>query len=223
MGIFKLLINHNKKGSLVNTLRQKRFELLKGHIENLISQHVSFKILDIGGDLAYWKHIGWKHDQCKICLLNLYPIIIPQDDSTHFESIQGSALDMPVKKGEFDLFFSNSVIEHLGSYDNQQHFANEVKRLAEKYIIQTPSIWFPLEPHSLIPFFQFIPHPIRAYLIMCFNINYFPKAATYSEALMVSKTTLMLTKKQFQALFPEAEIRVERLFGIPKSYTAIKL
>lgn len=221
--MFKLLVNHNKKDSLVNRFRQKRFTLLKGQLEQLIQTQTPFRILDIGGDLAYWNHIGWKHEQCKICLLNLYPITLTQDEAKQFESIQGSALDMPVKKGEFDLFFSNSVIEHLGSHDNQQHFANEVKRLAEKYIIQTPSIWFPLEPHSLIPFFQFIPHSIRAYLIMCFNINYFPKAATYSEALMVSKTTLMLTKKQFQALFPEAVIRVERLFGIPKSYTAIKL
>jgi hypothetical protein len=58
---------------------------------------------------------------------------------------------------------------------------------------------------------------------MYFNINYFPNAKTYSEALVTSRTTLMFTKKRFEKLFPEADIQVERLFGIPKSYTAVKL
>jgi hypothetical protein len=58
---------------------------------------------------------------------------------------------------------------------------------------------------------------------MLFNINYFPKAKTYSEALVTSRTTLMFTKKRFKELFPEADIQVEKLFGIPKSYTAVKL
>jgi hypothetical protein len=115
------------------------------------------------------------------------------------------------------------VIEHVGSYENQQIFANEVRRVSDKYIIQTPSLWFPLEPHSLLPLFQFLPHSFRALLIMTFNINYFPKATTYKAAIIVSHSTLMFTHKRFKKLFPEAEIQVERFLGIPKSYTAIKL
>jgi hypothetical protein len=58
---------------------------------------------------------------------------------------------------------------------------------------------------------------------MTFNINYFPKAKTYKEAITVSHSTLMFTHKRFNQLFPDAEIQVERFLGIPKSYTAIKL
>jgi hypothetical protein len=58
---------------------------------------------------------------------------------------------------------------------------------------------------------------------MNFNINYFPKAETYKEAIIVSYSTLMFTHKRFKQLFPDAEIQVERFLGIPKSYTAIKL
>ena len=223
MGIFKLLVDHKKKGSLVNSFRRKRFDLLKTRLEQQIKPNTTFKILDIGGDIHYWKHLDWNYAPCKISLLNLYTNELSAEEQAHFESIQGSALNLPFQKGDFDLLFSNSVIEHVGSYENQVQFAKEVTRLSNKYIIQTPSLWFPLEPHSLIPFFQFIPHRLRAYLIMKFNINYFPKADTYAEALNVSRSTIMLTKKQFKALFPEAEIQVERLFGIPKSYTAIKL
>jgi hypothetical protein len=220
--MFKLLVNHHKKNSFVNQFRQKRFELLKNGIEKLI-QKDHFKILDIGGDIQYWKNIGWQHPACKIHLLNLYESKVPENETHQFSSSVGNGLSLEYKKGEVDLIFSNSVIEHVGSYENQQIFAGEVRRVSDKYIVQTPSIWFPLEPHSLIPLFQFLPHPIRALLIMTFNINYFPKAKTYKAAIIVSHSTLMFTHKRFKQLFPEAEIQVERFLGIPKSYTAIKL
>ena len=220
--MFKLLVNHHKKNSFVNQFRQKRFELLKNGIEKLI-QKDHFKILDIGGDIQYWKNIGWQHAACKIHLLNLYESKVPENETHQFSSSVGNGLSLEYKKGEVDLIFSNSVIEHVGSYANQQIFAGEVRRVSDKYIVQTPSIWFPLEPHSLIPLFQFLPHPIRALLIMTFNINYFPKAKTYKAAIKVSHSTLMFTHKRFKQLFPEAEIQVERFLGIPKSYTAIKL
>lgn len=220
--MFKLLVNHHKKNSFVNQFRQKRFELLKNGIEKLI-QKDHFKILDIGGDIQYWKNIGWQHPACKIHLLNLYESKVPENETHQFSSSVGNGLSLEYKKGEVDLIFSNSVIEHVGSYENQQIFAGEIRRVSDKYIVQTPSIWFPLEPHSLIPLFQFLPHPIRALLIMTFNINYFPKAKTYKAAIIVSHSTLMFTHKRFKQLFPEAEIQVERFLGIPKSYTAIKL
>ena len=220
--MFKLLVNHHKKNSFVNQFRQKRFELLKNGIEKLI-QKDHFKILDIGGDIQYWKNIGWQHPACKIHLLNLYESKVPENETDQFSSSVGNGLSLEYKKGDVDLIFSNSVIEHVGSYENQQIFAGEVRRVSDKYIVQTPSIWFPLEPHSLIPLFQFLPHPIRALLIMTFNINYFPKAKTYKAAIKVSHSTLMFTHKRFKQLFPEAEIQVERFLGIPKSYTAIKL
>jgi hypothetical protein len=222
MSVFKFLVNHNKRNSFVNKFRQKRFNLLRNRIDQLIQKN-NYTILDIGGDIQYWKNIGWQHDACRIHLLNLYETKINESDSQQFISIIGNALSLPYHKGDIDLVFSNSVIEHVGSYANQQKFAHEVRRVADKYIIQTPSLWFPLEPHSLLPLFQFLPHSIRALLIMTFNINYFPKAKTYQEAIKVSHSTLMFTKTRFKNLFPEAEIQVERFLGIPKSYTAIKL
>lgn len=221
MGFIKYFVDHDKQGSFVNKFREKRFGFLKPKLLKLQQQKGNINILDIGGDIRYWKNVGWDNPNVKIHLLNLYENEISKEDSNAFCSIKGNALDLPFTKGQIDLVFSNSVIEHVGSYENQQKFADEVIKLSDKYIIQTPSLWFPLEPHSLIPLFQFIPHSIRALLIMTFNINYFPKAKTYKEALVVSNSTLMFTKKRFQQLFPDAEIQVESYFGIPKSYTAI--
>lgn len=221
MSVFRLFVNHQQQGSFVNRLRKQRFLLIQEKIEQLIAARGSIKILDIGGDIGYWKQIGWKHPQCTIYLLNLY---IPSEaEATEgFVFVKGDALQLPYQYGEFDLVFSNSVIEHVGSYANQEKFAAEVMRVCDRYIIQTPSYWFPLEPHSLIPFFQFIPHRLRALLIMAFNINYFPKQKNYQAAVEVSHSTLMLTRQQFQRLFPQADLQVEKLYGIPKSYTVVK-
>ena len=223
MRIFKFWVNHDKEGSFVNRLRKERFLVLEKHITRLSSNSQPINILDVGGDRGYWKHVGWKKEKAHIKLLNLSEIDIPEEDKPYFSVHYGDALTLPFKKGEFDLVFSNSVIEHVGSKKNQKIFAEQVKKVSEKYIVQTPSFWFPLEPHSLIPFFQFIPHHLRAILIMIFNINYFPKAKSYKEALKVSRSTIMLTKNEFRALFPEGELYTEKLFGLPKSYTVIKV
>ncbi|MBI2283786.1 MAG: methyltransferase domain-containing protein [Bacteroidetes bacterium] len=203
-------------------MRKKRFALLETQIEALIARKGKIKILDIGGEKRYWENIGWQNPNCTIYLLNL-DMADNAENSPGFVTVKGNALSLPYQAGDFDLIFSNSVIEHVGSYGNQELFAAEVKRVCDHYIIQTPSFWFPLEPHSLLPFFQFIPHALRAYLIMWFHINYFPKASNYRDALQVSRSTIMFTKKRFQKLFPDAECQVERLFGLPKSYTVVKL
>jgi len=222
MNLFKLFIDHSKKDSFVNSIRKKRFSYQKLRIEKLLETKETIKILDIGGEIDFWENMDWDNNRCTIYLLNLEPVTSISPRKGYIQ-ITGNALQLPFEKGEFDLVFSNSVIEHVGSYANQQRFADETHRVCDNYMIQTPSIWFPLEPHSLIPLFQAIPHPIRAILILFFNINYFPKQKTYQAALATSKSTLMFSKKRFKALFPEAEIQVEMLFGFPKSYTAIKM
>jgi len=222
MNLFKLLVNHQKEDSFVNRLRKKRFALIQLQIEQLIAQKGAIKILDIGGEINYWKQIGWKSNLCTIYLLNLESPF-GNEDLPGFVRITGNALELPFEEGEVDLIFSNSVIEHVGSYSNQALFAQEVKRVCKRYIIQTPSLWFPLEPHSLIPLFQFIPHAVRALLIMLFNINYFPKQQTYQKALAISNSTLMFTHQRFRKLFPEGAIYTETLLGIPKSYTVVKM
>lgn len=68
MSIFRLFVNHQKKESFVNQFRKKRFQLLILRIETIIKNN-NFKILDIGGDIQYWKNIGWKLPT------NIFPIL----------------------------------------------------------------------------------------------------------------------------------------------------
>lgn len=54
----------------------------------------------------------------------------------------------------FDIVFSNSVIEHLYTKENQISMAKEVNRVGKNYFIQTPNYWFPIEPHWVFPSFS---------------------------------------------------------------------
>jgi hypothetical protein len=182
----------------------------------------SIHILDVGGTYHYWKTMTPQSlNHVNITLLNLKKESLPQG-LKGFNSVAGDIRSALFSYDEYDVVFSNSVIEHLGSQADMRKFADRIRQSGKPYYIQTPSKWFPMEPHSRLLFFQFLPRVVRAWMIWHFKINYFPRAETYRDCLGVSDSTIMLSKRQVCALFPEAEIVTERLFGMPKSYTAIQ-
>ncbi|MBU0724746.1 MAG: class I SAM-dependent methyltransferase [Alphaproteobacteria bacterium] len=144
-------------------------------------------------------------------------------EAGHASFIVGDARDMhQFNQGAFDIAHSNSVIEHVGLWESMQAMADEVRRVAPAYFIQTPSFWFPLEIHTRFPFFQFLPEPFRLWLLMNRDLGYMKQAADIGEATRLLQETFLLNKSQIQHLFPDASIHTERALGLPKSYIAIK-
>lgn len=219
--LFPGLFSYTNPDSLVNRLREKRMGHLLKLLKTPLGRGGKTRILDIGGTTGFWKNLGGlppeSHD---VVLLNLEQE--PVDESLpNFSSVSGNALQLPFGDQSFDIVFSNSVIEHVGSRENQRKMAAEIRRVGRRYIIQTPGFWFPLEPHARLPLFQFLPRSVRAFLIFHGHIHYFPKAPTYRECLAVSDSTILLTRADMCRLFPEARIMTERLLGLPKSYIAL--
>ncbi len=70
--------------------------------------------------------------------------------------MQADGTQLPFGDREFDIAFSNSVIEHVPP-ELQAAFAAEVSRVADRYFVQTPNRYFPIEPHYQLPLFQFLP------------------------------------------------------------------
>ena len=70
--------------------------------------------------------------------------------------LEADGTQLPFGDGEFDVAFSNSVIEHVPP-ELQAKFASEVGRVADRYFVQTPNRYFPIEPHYQLPLFQFLP------------------------------------------------------------------
>ena len=169
-------------------------------------------VLDLGGQPMIWDIVRSPLD---ITILNLPGIAEKKTTSHHrIRYVEGDACGVVgFKARQFDTVFSNSVIEHVGPADKQADFAREVRRLGKSYWVQTPSKWFPIEAHCGMPFWWFYPPKLRQYCIERWR----RKLPGWTK--MVEETRV-LTKTDLEQLFPEAKIRVERFFGMPKSYIA---
>jgi SAM-dependent methyltransferase len=157
----------------------------------------------------------------RITLLNVDES--PEGLPSRFSYIQGDGRDTRLPDAEFDLAFSNSAIEHVGNFDDQRRFANEVLRVGRRIYCQTPNKWFPVEPHFLGVFVHWLPrkwftHFVDRYLTL-HGWRYKPDAAT-SAALIGS--IRLLTRTELMELFPGCKIRTEWCLGLPKSFVVWK-
>jgi len=203
--------------SLATKLRRKRFSLFKSFISTLPRP---LNIFDVGGTITFWEMMGFTTESdIKITILNIsvtdinYPNICQR---------VGDARKMgEYKDKEFDVVFSNSVIEHVGDYDQQSQMADEIKRVGKTYFLQTPNRYFPIEPHFLFPFFQFFPLQIKILLIKNINLGWYQKIKDHQKAIDAANSIRLLTKRELMTLFPSANIHHEKIFGLTKSFILI--
>jgi methyltransferase family protein len=72
--------------------------------------------------------------------------------------VRADGRELPFADGEFDLGFSNAVVEHIaGGRAGQRQFVAELCRVAHRVFVTTPNRWFPLDPHTLLPFAHWLP------------------------------------------------------------------
>src|SRR2546423_6460792 len=114
-------------------------------------------ILDVGGEPAFWG--DFTPDACIIVLNTCMPPLSPR---CLFVVADGRRL--PFRSACFDIAFSNSVIEHLGSFEAQQRFAQEIRSVARAIWVQVPARSFPIEPHLWGLCIHWLPKPLQAKL-----------------------------------------------------------
>ena len=217
--MFATFADNHRRESVAYKLRRKRFEDL---VTMLQSTPGKVHLLDIGGRPKYWEKVFHRSphliDKLELTLVN------PRKYSSEYDNIQplvGDGRDMrQFKDNEFDIVFSNSVIEHVGSFEDQQMMAKEVRRLGQKYLIQTPNLYFPIEPHFVFPFFQFLPVWFRVLLVQNFSLGWFSKVPDRQRAIKKVTSIRLLSKGEFQQLFPDATIVEEKIYGLVKSFVA---
>jgi hypothetical protein len=158
-------------------------------------------------------------DGLSITLLNLPPAPLAAD---HFTIVEGDARSMPqFADGQFDIVFSNSVIEHVGSFADQRKMASEVMRIGRSYFVQTPNRYFPMEPHALFPFFQFLPLSLRIWMVRRFPMGWLGRIPDPEKARARVGSIELLSRKNLRRLFPEADIRSENFAGLTKSFMVL--
>jgi hypothetical protein len=174
------------------------------------------RVLDIGGSRWIWRSLPVTPN---VVLLNL---LAHNDHGDGFALVLGDARNLPFKDNSFDVVFSNSLIEHLYSLDQQQRFADECRRVAPRYYVQAPNQHFFLEPHLLTPFIHWLPKPLRARLLRNVTVWGLVNRPTREDCQHFIDEVRLLTKRDLGRLFPEAEIWHERVLGMSKSLMAVK-
>jgi hypothetical protein len=216
--LLKTLASSTSPNSLAASFRRKRFRLFHDLVSRI--ENTPLTILDIGGTQAFWEVVGYSDTPHKIILLNTHSVNVRHHN---FISIIGDARKLDIfADNSIDVVFSNSVIEHLGTYIDQQRMADEVRRVGKKYFIQTPSFFFPIEPHFLFPFYHWLPFALRVSLIRRFSLGFISRAQSKEQAIQTLCGIRLLKKSEMKALFPDSLICSEIFLGFTKSYMAIK-
>jgi len=203
-----------RRESMANKHRQARLSLLVKILGESLSP---VSILDVGGQEEFWKALDLRSlPKVQITIINRYSM---KPTLPFVQAIVGDARDMGfIQDQSFDMVFSNSVLEHVGGLREQKAMARECVRIGKKHFIQTPNRYFPLEPHFLIPLFQFFPNPVRAWLHSHFNLGWWGKAGSYHEALEEVESIRLLNYRELLYLFPQSGIWREKIFGMTKSF-----
>ena len=211
------LLNPLFEQSIHQKFRQRRFSFFLTLLSR-INLNRPIQILDIGGTEIYWERMNFlKNEGIQITLLNLNLIEVK---NKNFNSIRGDACDLSAfKDKQFDIVYSNSVIEHLFSKENQMKMADEVRRVGKYYYVQTPNYYFPIEPHWLFPFFQFLPFRIRVLMTQNLNLGNYKKCLSKDIAIQRIKKVRLLTEDEMKKMFPDGDIYRELFMGLTKSVT----
>jgi hypothetical protein len=221
----KHISDYNDPASLGSRFRAKRIAPLLEMVEETYHAHGFVQLVDIGGTQNYWSIVPrqfFEHHNTTITLVNL-PGSVPQPEDHLFTWVEADGCDLSCFADRaFHIAHSNSVIEHVGDWEQMLRFSAELRRVSDAYFVQTPNFWFPLEPHCMTPFFHWLPIPLRVGLVRRFQLGHWEKASSVDQAVRLVESARLLTKDMFQELFPDARIHTERLLGLPKSFIAIK-
>ncbi|UZD21725.1 class I SAM-dependent methyltransferase [Algoriphagus halophytocola] len=210
--------NPRSLGAKFRNQRQKDFEDL--FFKNF-SKTKPVRILDLGGTDYFWKNSALLDlPNVEITLLNLS---LDPNENDRFKAVVGDATSMPQFPDQsFDLIFSNSVIEHLYTWENQQKMAAEILRVGKKHFIQTPNKHFPIEAHYAIPFSQYVPKSWVFFFLTKTKVSRLQKWDP-AHAQQYLDEIRLLTLQEMKKLFPGSSIYKESWLGMTKSICAHNL
>ena len=212
--------------SLSSRLRKKRLAPLLEMVDAYHDAYGFVKIIDVGGTRRYWQVIDpefFARRRVHITLANIELDPEDVDADGMFSAVTCDGCDLSIfDSGAFHIGHANSAVEHVQGRDRMKRFAAELQRVAQSLFVQTPNRGFPVEPHFMVPCFQWMPQTVRVFLRRKFNLGYYPPAKTREDARMSVDSIDLLDIRQFGELFPDCELKREKLLLLTKSLVAIR-
>jgi hypothetical protein len=210
------LVSARSPGSVSARARARRWHLFAA----TFPQVRDMRVLDLGGTTVSWANAPVQPRE--VVVVNIRP---QQSHLDWITALVADACALPgtVTSQHFDLAYSNSVIEHVGGHARRVAFATAIRNAAERYWVQTPYRYFPVEPHWLFPGFQFLPLAARAALTRRWQLGNrrAPRRPLHAAVANVLDVEL-LSMTEMRFYFPDSRVLSERLFGLRKSLIAVK-
>jgi hypothetical protein len=198
------------------TARSRRKRL--NQFFRIVQPKLTDRVLDVGVIDSAWRSSNFLESQYPWPerITAVAPEAMPTFERT-FPAVRFVVADgrsLPFDANSFDIGFSNAVIEHVGSRDDQKRFVEELVRTCRTVFVATPNAGFPVDPHTLLPFVHWLPRPIRHRLL-----RWTGNGSWASEAALNP-----LRAATFRAMFPpECDVRIDRqrVFGLTTVLVAI--
>jgi len=205
---------HRILGVIIRPFRKKR--MLK--FIKVIDTKSAEKVLDVGGTAYNWNLIDYQNE---VVLLNL---TTPKntESPSNFSFVVGDGTALQYDDGEFDVLFSNSVIEHVGTFEQQKKFALEVRRVGKKIWLQTPAKSFFIEPHYITPFIHWLPKSWQKRVLRNYSIWGLIARPTQHYIDDFVDQTRLLNFEEINEFFPDCKILKEKFLFMTKAYIVVK-
>ncbi|HEY9217543.1 MAG TPA: methyltransferase domain-containing protein [Phenylobacterium sp.] len=131
-------------------------------------------------------------------------------------AIKGDGRGLPFSDDEFDIAYSNAVIEHVGGRDDQRHFLRELLRVGKRGYLTTPNRLFPVEVHTRLPLLH----------ILLPKAGFDAVLRALGKGWAAGNYMHLLSKKELRTLLEESgysdfSIRDNRFFGLAMTFTVV--
>ncbi len=121
---------------------------------------------------------------------------------------------LPFSDGEFDVVYSNAVIEHVGDRRAQRAFLDEILRVGKAAFVTTPNRWYPVELHTVLPLLHWLPAELYRRVYRALGFTFFSQEENLN----------LLDADALRALVPPGvsfRIETHRFLGLPSNLLLI--
>jgi len=217
---------------LIATARSKAAEGRSALFKSFVSSFTPpVRIIDLGGTVAMWERWGLStDDDLRIDLANNFSM-----DTNYRDALSRSKIISKVKVdvsdlsaidyARYDIVFSNSMLEHLSDPEQQRSVARKICESQRPYFIQVPNKYSLVDPHfahPLAPFFAAWPRALQIRALRISGLNGGKRAQSLMQAEERLRYYRPLSVSEMKSFFGDAQILIDKNFGIPMSIIAMR-